>query len=81
MKKLTTAETDMLAKYYKPNEEKWRVSLIAFPHFQTLPSKVHKVMHARQTGMFIDAMQHLQEAAFSEQSKSFFTEVWLIILV
>ncbi|XP_024009524.1 DEAD-box ATP-dependent RNA helicase FANCM [Eutrema salsugineum] len=74
-KKLTTAETDMLAKYYKPNEEKWRVSLIAFPHFQTLPSKVHKVMHSRQTSILIDAMQHLQETTFSEQNKNLFTEV------
>ncbi|KFK23251.1 hypothetical protein AALP_AAs51800U000100 [Arabis alpina] len=74
MKTLTSAETDMLAKYYKSNEEKWRVSLIAFPHFQTLPSKVHKVMHSSQTGMLIDAMQYLQEGTFSEQSKSFFTE-------
>ncbi|CAH8254507.1 unnamed protein product [Arabidopsis lyrata] len=74
-KKLTSAEMDMLAKYYNnPDEEKLRVSLIAFPHFQTLPSKVHKVMHSRQTGMLIDAMQHLQEPTFSEQSKSFFTE-------
>ncbi|KAL9858727.1 DEAD-box ATP-dependent RNA helicase FANCM [Arabidopsis thaliana] len=74
-KKLTPAETHMLAKYYNnPDEEKLRVSLIAFPHFQTLPSKVHKVMHSRQTGMLIDAMQHLQEPTFSEQSKSFFTE-------
>jgi len=72
----------MLAKYYNnPDEEKLRVSLIAFPHFQTLPSKVHKVMHSRQTGMLIDAMQHLQEPTFSEQSKSFFTEVWFKILV
>lgn len=67
----------MLAKYHEPDEKKLKVSLIAFPHFQTLPSKVHKVMHSRQTGMLIDAMQHLQEATFSEQNKSFFTEVWL----
>ncbi|CAH2035553.1 unnamed protein product [Thlaspi arvense] len=73
-KKLTLAETDMLAKYYVPSEEKLRVSLIAFPHFQTLPSKVHKVLHSRQTSMLIDAMQHLQDTTFSEESKSFFTE-------
>lgn len=71
-KKLTPEEMDMLAKYFKPNEEKWRVSLIAFPHFQTLPSKVHKVMHSRQTSILIDAMQHLQETTLTEQSKSFF---------
>ncbi|EOA39492.1 hypothetical protein CARUB_v10008097mg [Capsella rubella] len=74
-KKLTPAETDMLAKYYETHEEKLRLSLIAFPHFQTLPSKVHKVMHSRQTGLLIDAMQHLLEATISEESKSFFTEV------
>ncbi|KAL0800482.1 hypothetical protein Bca101_055657 [Brassica carinata] len=71
-KKLTPEEMDMLAKYFKPDEEKWRVSLIAFPHFQTLPSKVHKVMHSRQTSILIDAMQHLQETTLTEQSKSFF---------
>ncbi|XP_019099377.1 PREDICTED: ATP-dependent DNA helicase mph1-like [Camelina sativa] len=73
-KKLTSAETDMLAKYYETDEEKLRLSLIAFPHFQISPSKVHKVMHSRQTGLLIDAMQHFQEATISEQSKSFFTE-------
>ncbi|KAL1213502.1 DEAD-box ATP-dependent RNA helicase FANCM [Cardamine amara subsp. amara] len=73
-KKLTPAEMDMLAKYYEPEEKKLKVSLIAFPHFQTLPSKVYKVMHSRQTSMLIDAMQLLQEATFSEQNKSFFTE-------
>ncbi|CAN8285643.1 unnamed protein product [Cochlearia groenlandica] len=71
-KRLTQEEMDMLAKYYTSNEENLRVSLIAFPHFQTLPSKVHKVMHSRQTSILIDAMQHLQDSTFSEQSKSFF---------
>lgn len=71
----------MLAKYFKPGEEKWRVSLIAFPHFQTLPSKVHKVMHSRQTSILIDAMQHLQETTLTEQSKKFSIKVWIVILV
>ncbi|KAJ0235600.1 DEAD-box ATP-dependent RNA helicase FANCM [Hirschfeldia incana] len=73
-KQLTPEEMDMLAKYFKPDEEKWRVSLIAFPHFQTSPSKVHKVMHSRQTSILIDAMQHLQETTLTEQSKSLFNK-------
>ncbi|XP_010543518.1 PREDICTED: ATP-dependent DNA helicase mph1 isoform X2 [Tarenaya hassleriana] len=74
-KKLTPAETNLLAKYFNQDGGSTRrPSLIAFPHFQALPSKVHNVMHSHRTGMLIDAMQCLQDATFSEQNKSFFTE-------
>lgn len=59
--KLTVAEIDLLENYFRPTgENKCRLSLIAFPHFQTFPSRVHKVKHSFGTLMFIDTMQHLQ---------------------
>ncbi|KAL4556676.1 hypothetical protein LXL04_034832 [Taraxacum kok-saghyz] len=39
--------TDLLAKYFQySSENDWRPSLIAFPHFQAFPSRVHKVAHS-----------------------------------
>ncbi|KAL4583369.1 hypothetical protein LXL04_007940 [Taraxacum kok-saghyz] len=39
--------TDLLAKYFQSSSENdWRPSLIAFPHFQAFPSRVHKVAHS-----------------------------------
>ncbi|CAL5333513.1 unnamed protein product [Camellia sinensis] len=73
--KLTDAETDLVAKYFHPTKgSTWRPSLIAFPHFQAIPSRVHRVMHSFRTGMLIDAMQRLQGLSFSRDSKSFFQE-------
>ncbi|KAK3426055.1 hypothetical protein EUGRSUZ_F02585 [Eucalyptus grandis] len=65
-KNLTVAESDIIAKYFNNSGNKWRPSLIAFPHFQTFPSRVHVVMHSCRTGMMIDAMQHLQGVLFSK---------------
>lgn len=59
--KLTVAEIGLLNTYYQPTEENaCRLSLIAFPHFQTFPSRVHKVKHSCGTMMLIGMMQHLQ---------------------
>ncbi|XP_061362869.1 DEAD-box ATP-dependent RNA helicase FANCM, partial [Gastrolobium bilobum] len=59
--KLTDAENDLLETYFHPTgENKCRLSLIAFPHFQTFPSRVHKVKHSFGTLMLIDMMQRLK---------------------
>ncbi|KAK6116697.1 hypothetical protein DH2020_049579 [Rehmannia glutinosa] len=73
--KLTNAETDLLAKYF-PSSGKiaWRPSLIAFPHFQGLPSPVHKVVHSSRTGILIDTMQNLQGSTFSKDIKTLSAE-------
>nr|XP_043613922.1 DEAD-box ATP-dependent RNA helicase FANCM [Erigeron canadensis] len=64
--KLTALETDLLAKYFDPSSENcWRPSLIAFPHFQEFPSKVHEVSHSMRTTMLIDTMQYLHGLSFS----------------
>lgn len=74
--KLTVAETSLLAKYFhRTDENTWKPSLIAFPHFQTFPSRVHKVMHGCRTGMLIDTMQHLQGLSFSADNKTTDVEV------
>ncbi|XP_050888499.1 DEAD-box ATP-dependent RNA helicase FANCM isoform X2 [Lathyrus oleraceus] len=62
--KLTLAETDLLEQYFhSTGENRCRLSLIAFPHFQTFPSRVHKVKHSCGTLMLIDMMQRLQGLA------------------
>ncbi|XP_021801166.1 DEAD-box ATP-dependent RNA helicase FANCM isoform X4 [Prunus avium] len=66
--KLTVAETTLIAKYFEPHEITWKPSLIAFPHFQTYPSRVYKVMHSHRTTMLIDMMQCLQGLTFSRDS-------------
>lgn len=59
--KLTDAEKDLLAKYFVATQENaWRPSLIAFPHFQAFPSPANEVLHSSRTGILIDTMQHLQ---------------------
>ncbi|CAL0329459.1 unnamed protein product [Lupinus luteus] len=59
--KLTVSEVDLLETYFQPTgENTCRLSLIAFPHFQTFPSRVHKVKHSCGTMMLIDTMQQLQ---------------------
>uniref|UniRef100_A0A2N9HDI2 Helicase ATP-binding domain-containing protein n=1 Tax=Fagus sylvatica TaxID=28930 RepID=A0A2N9HDI2_FAGSY len=73
--KLTVAETGLIAKYFhSTGDNTWRPSLIAFPHFQTFPSRVHKVMHANRTGMLIDMMQRLQGLSFSGDSEAIVVE-------
>ncbi|KAJ0087232.1 hypothetical protein Patl1_07766 [Pistacia atlantica] len=73
--KLTVTETDLIAKYFQhTNDTTSRLSLIAFPHFQAFPSRVHKVNHSYRTGMLIDMMQHLQGLTFSSDSRTFFAE-------
>lgn len=74
--KLTDAETGLITKYFHPTDP-WRPSLIAFPHFQTFPSRVHKVMHAYRTGMLIDMMQRLQGFSFPRDIKTTVVEVLL----
>ncbi|KAL2618007.1 hypothetical protein AAZX31_08G233700 [Glycine max] len=70
--KLTVAEIDLLETYFHPTvENNSRMSLIAFPHFQTFPSRVHKVKHSSGTLMLIDMMQRLQGlVSFPEDDKT-----------
>ncbi|XP_059630912.1 DEAD-box ATP-dependent RNA helicase FANCM [Cornus florida] len=73
--KLTDSETQLIAKYFHPTiGNTWRPSLIAFPHFQAFPSRVHNVMHSFRTGMLIDIMQRLEGFSFSSDSKASFVE-------
>ncbi|OVA08698.1 Helicase [Macleaya cordata] len=73
--KTSDAENELIAKYFHPSkEDKWRPSLIAFPHFQVFPSQVHKVMHSFRTGMLIDTMQCLQGLSFSTKSETLLVE-------
>ncbi|KAK3036008.1 hypothetical protein RJ639_031181 [Escallonia herrerae] len=73
--KLTDAEADLVMKYFPDTKENtWRPSLIAFPHFQAFPSRVHEVVHSFRTGMLIDTMQCLQGLSFSRDSKAFVFE-------
>ncbi|XP_031736810.1 DEAD-box ATP-dependent RNA helicase FANCM isoform X5 [Cucumis sativus] len=69
--KLTDTETQLLLKYFHPCDDAWRPSLIAFPHFQTFPSRTHGVLHSCRTMVLIDTMQHLQGLHFSRESESF----------
>lgn len=74
--KLTVAETNQIAKYFHPpGDITWKPSLIAFPHFQTFPSRVHKIMHSYKTRLLIDIMQRTQGLFFSENSKVSLVEV------
>ncbi|XP_048129924.1 DEAD-box ATP-dependent RNA helicase FANCM isoform X2 [Rhodamnia argentea] len=68
-KNLTVTEADIVAKYFNNSGKSWKPSLIAFPHFQTFPCRVHIVMHSCRTGMMIDAMQHLQGVVFSRDKE------------
>ncbi|KAG6578303.1 DEAD-box ATP-dependent RNA helicase FANCM, partial [Cucurbita argyrosperma subsp. sororia] len=69
--KLTNTETELLLKYFHPCEDAWKPSLIAFPHFQTFPSRTHGVRHSSRTMILIDTMQHLQGLYFSRDSEAF----------
>lgn len=74
--KLTVDETNLIAKYFRPaSESTWSPSLIAFPNFQALPSKVCKVMHSCRTEMLIDSMQYLQGLTFPGGNGNLFIEV------
>ncbi|GAB2264451.1 hypothetical protein Droror1_Dr00027865 [Drosera rotundifolia] len=70
IKKLTDVEAVTLAKYFHAKENTWEPSLIAFPRFQELPSKVHRVMHSSRTGMLIDAMQFLSGFSYAYGSQT-----------
>ena len=75
LEKLNVAETNLVAKYFQQHDIAWKPSLIAFPHFQTYPSRVYKVMHSPRTRMLIDTMQSLQGLSFSSDRKISFIEV------
>ncbi|XP_071715399.1 DEAD-box ATP-dependent RNA helicase FANCM [Rutidosis leptorrhynchoides] len=65
--KLSDVETDLLVKYFGPSRENsWTHSLIAFPHFQAFPSRVHHVSHSMRTTMLIDTMQYLQGSSLNK---------------
>ena len=78
---LTAAETALLAKYFHHGKT-WTPSLIAFPRFQSFPSRVYKVMHSYRTEMLINSMQHLQDITFTRGSGAISVEVsfqsWLL---
>ncbi|XP_021748294.1 DEAD-box ATP-dependent RNA helicase FANCM-like isoform X2 [Chenopodium quinoa] len=57
--RLTEAESALLEKYFLSNEA-IKPSLVAFPFFQTCPSRVHRIMHSSRSGWLIDAMQLLR---------------------
>ena len=80
--KLTVAEIDLLETYFHPTvENNSRMSLIAFPHFPTFPSRVHKVKHSSGTLMLIDMMQRLQGlVSFPEDDKTSSLQVLLPLL-
>ncbi|KAD4981721.1 hypothetical protein E3N88_18392 [Mikania micrantha] len=64
--KLTDVEINILEKYFDPaREAHWRPSLIAFPHFQAFPSRVHEIAHSIRTTTLIDTMQYLQGLSFN----------------
>ncbi|KAK9162160.1 hypothetical protein Syun_003062 [Stephania yunnanensis] len=68
--KISLSEADLLAKYFSNCVENvWKPSLVAFPHFQAFPSRVHNVIHSFRTGMLIDAIQHLQGLSFGEDNE------------
>ncbi|KAG9444162.1 hypothetical protein H6P81_015502 [Aristolochia fimbriata] len=63
VKEISEVESEIISKYFGHSREGgiWRPSLIAFPHFQAFPSKVHTIRHSgRTTGMLIDTMERLQ---------------------
>lgn len=75
-RELTVAETDLIANYFRPSsDDDWRLSLIAFPHSQTFPSRVHSVMHSHRTGILIDMMQHLEGLTFIKERGASLFEV------
>ncbi|KAI7741881.1 hypothetical protein M8C21_022455 [Ambrosia artemisiifolia] len=72
---LTEVETDLLGKYFDPaRQDNWRPSLIAFPHFQAFPSRVHEIAHSMRTTMLIDSMQYLQGLSFNVPDEETTTE-------
>lgn len=80
---LNNKEMELLRKFFQPKDKLWRPSLIAFPHFQAFPSRVHNVMHSFRSEMLIDAMQYLQGSSYPRDSRACFDQVrswsmWLI---
>lgn len=72
MAKLTDSESHLIARYFNSSQEDaWRTSLIAFPHFQAFPSRVYRVVHSFRTRMLVDAMQLLQDVSCSKDYKDF----------
>ncbi|WOK97359.1 hypothetical protein Cni_G06067 [Canna indica] len=64
-------ENDLIARYFGTSKKDiWAPSLIAFPSFQTFPSRVHSVRHSfKSTMMLIDTMQCLEGLTFSKAKK------------
>lgn len=73
--KLNKNEIELLRKFFQPKDNLWRPSLIAFPHFQAFPSRVHNVMHSFRSEMLIDTMQYLQGSSDSRDSRACFDQV------
>ncbi|KAK1403680.1 ATP-dependent DNA helicase mph1 [Heracleum sosnowskyi] len=73
--KLNDNEIELLRKFFKPTDNLWRPSLIAFPHFQAFPSRVHNVMHSFRSEMLIDTMQYLQGSSYAMDGRACFDQV------
>lgn len=73
--KLNDNEMELLKKFFQPKDNLWRPSLIAFPHFQAFPSRVHNVMHSFRSEMLIDTMQRLQGLSYSRDSRACLDQV------
>ncbi|KAI5053894.1 hypothetical protein GOP47_0014950 [Adiantum capillus-veneris] len=62
---LNPEESLILRRYFNPHQaasDRWKPSLIAFPHCQLLPTQVHNVRHSEKTtSMLIDTLQSLHE--------------------
>ncbi|XP_074371460.1 LOW QUALITY PROTEIN: DEAD-box ATP-dependent RNA helicase FANCM-like [Apium graveolens] len=72
---LNNKEMELLSKYFQPKDNLWRPSLIAFPHFQAFPSRVHNVMHSFRSELLINAMQYLQGSSYLRNSRACFDQV------
>ncbi|PIA47286.1 hypothetical protein AQUCO_01400156v1 [Aquilegia coerulea] len=77
--RLSDAEAELIAKYFCSSGKcTWKPSLIAFPHFQAFPSRVHNVMHSFRTRMLIGGMQHVQAQSFFMDNKPLPDEIQVL---
>ncbi|XP_078441255.1 DEAD/DEAH box RNA helicase family protein isoform X2 [Wolffia australiana] len=59
--KISEEEKCLISRYFHSCEDTWKPSLIAFPGFQAVTSRVSRINHSyRTTTMLIDTMQRLQ---------------------
>ncbi|KAL2650513.1 hypothetical protein R1flu_018641 [Riccia fluitans] len=63
LRNLSKEELELLEKYRISSEEVWKPSLIAFPQYQVIPTRVHKVKHSNRTSVLIDTLRSVQETS------------------